>query len=70
MIDVDQYILLFIQIKTEEIKKFKRYIQTSDYLDKEISQSEWETLYLNWAITQDECIEKSGKMPKIYLNED
>lgn len=70
MINVDQYILLFIQSKTKEIELFKAHIENSNSPNREISQSEWEVLYLNWAVKQEEGVIKSGKMPKIYLNED
>ena len=65
--DIDQYIFLFIQQKTQEINKFKEYVETSKVSNKPTSQNEWEAVYLNWAIQRDES---SRKMPKIYLNED
>ena len=70
MIDIDQYILLFIQAKTEEMEEFKEYIKTSKLLKRKTSYDKWETLYLNWAIRCEESIEKSDKTPKIYLNMD
>jgi hypothetical protein len=70
MIEVDQYILLFIQAKTEEMEEFKDYIKVSILPNRKISYDEWETVYLNWAIRREESIEKAGKMPKIYLSED
>lgn len=70
MIDVDQYMLLFIQEKTEEMEEFKDYIKTSKLPNRKISYEEWETVYLNWAIRREEGIENSGKMPKIYLSPD
>ena len=70
MVNIDQYVLLFIQDKTEEIELFKNYIKTSNSSKKEISQNEWEVLYLNWAVTQEGSIRKIGRMPKIYLSED
>ena len=70
MLDIDQYMLLFLKEKTEEMEKFKDYIKTSKLPKRIISHNEWETVYLNWAIQQEEHIEKAGKMPKIYLSED
>jgi hypothetical protein len=70
MLDVDQYILLFIQAKTEEMEEFKDYIKTSKLPNRKTSYDEWETVYLNWAIQREESIEKTGKMPKIYLSPD
>jgi hypothetical protein len=70
MINIDQYILLFLKEKKEEIEKFKDYIKTSKLPKKIISPNEWKAIYLNWATQQEEGIEKTGKMPKIYLNND
>lgn len=70
MIDVDQYILLFLKTKAEEMEEFKKHIRTSILPKRKISHDEWEVVYLNWAILQENNIEKSGKMPKIYLSED
>jgi len=70
MIDIDQYILLFLKRKTEEMEEFKNYIKTSILPKRKISHGEWEAVYLNWAIDQEESIKKTGKMPKIYLSED
>jgi len=70
MLDIDQYILLFIQEKTEEMEEFKDYIKTSKLPKRKISYDEWETVYLNWAIQREDRIEKAGKMPKIYLSDD
>ena len=70
MIEVDQYILLFIQAKTEEMEEFKDYISTSKFPDRKNSYDEWETAYLNWTTRQEESIEKTNKMPKIYLSND
>lgn len=70
MIDIDQYILLFIQAKTEEMEEFKDYIKTSKLLDKKISYDEWKDVYLNWVISREENIENPNKMPKIYLSND
>lgn len=70
MIDIDRYILLFIQAKTEEMEEFKDYIKTSKLLDKKISYDEWKDVYLNWVISREENIENPNKMPKIYLSND
>lgn len=70
MIDIDQYILLFLKEKKEEIEKFKGYIKTSTLPKRIISHNEWEAAYLNWAIGQENSLEKVNKMPKIYLNND
>ena len=70
MLDINQYILLFIQRKTEEMEEFKDYIESSTFPKRKISYSEWETVYLNWAIKQENSLEKAGKIPKIYLNDD
>lgn len=70
MIDVDQYILLFLKKKEEGMEEFKNYIKTSTLPKRKISHNEWEVVYLNWAILQEDNIEKSCKMPKIYLSED
>ena len=67
MIDLDRYILLFLKQKTEEMKKFKNYLETYKSSVGELSQNDWETLYVNWAVQQDNIV---CKMPKIYLNED
>jgi len=70
MIDIDQYILLFLKRKTEEMEEFKNYIKTSLLPKRKISHDKWEAVYLNWATEQEESIKKTGKMPKIYLSED
>jgi hypothetical protein len=70
MIEVDQYILLFIQSKVEEMEEFKDYIKTSKLPDRKTSYDEWETIYLNWAIGQEDGVEKADEMPKIYLSND
>ena len=70
MIDVDQYILLFLKTKAEEMEEFKNYIKTSTLPKRKISHNEWEVVYLSWAINQEGVIKKTGKMPKIYLSED
>ena len=70
MLDIDQYILLFLKEKKEEIEEFKDYIKTSKLPKKIVSHSEWEAAYLNWAIGRENSLEKASKMPKIYLNND
>ena len=68
MIDIDQYILLFIQEKTTEMEEFKDYIKSSNLPNRKIAYKEWETAYLNWAISKEDAIEK--KEFGIYLNYD
>jgi hypothetical protein len=70
MLDIDQYILLFLDQKKKEIEEFKDYIQTSKLPERIISHSEWEAAYLNWAIGQENSLEKVNKLPKIYLSDD
>jgi len=70
MIPIDQYIQLFLKEKAEEMEEFKNYIESSIFPKRKISHDEWETVYLSWAIQQEEVIEKSGKMPEIYLSVD
>jgi len=70
MLDIDQYITLFIQVKTEELEEFKKYIKTSKLPKRKTSYAEWETVYLNWAMKQEDNIEKNNKMHEIYLNVD
>ena len=70
MITVDQYILIFLDQKKKEIEEFKNYIKTSILPERIISQDEWKELYLNWSDTQENSVEKTRKMPKIYLSDD
>ena len=70
MMDIDQYIVLFIQKKTKEIEEFKDYIEISKLPKRIISQNEWEAVYLSLATEQEEGAEKPEKMPKIYLSID
>lgn len=70
MIDINQYIVLFIQEKTKEIEEFKDYIKTSKLPKRIISQNEWKAIYLGWSTKQEEGIEKPDKMPEIYLSID
>ena len=65
--DIDQYIFLFIQQKTQEMDGFKEYIETLKISSKPLSEDEWEIMYSNWALQRDGS---SCQLPKIYLNED
>jgi hypothetical protein len=67
MIDIDQYILLFLDQKKKEIEEFKNHIKTSTLPERIISHDEWRDLYLNWS---ENSMEKPRKMPKIYLSDD
>jgi hypothetical protein len=70
MVDIDQYILLFLEQKKKEIEEFKDYIKTSTLPDRIIPHNEWKSIYLNWSYSQENNVEKTRKMPKIYLNDD
>ena len=70
MISIDQYIQLFLKEKAEEMKEFKDYIRISTFPEKEIPHAEWKSIYLNWSTQQEKSVEKSGKIPEIYLSVD
>ena len=57
--DIDQFISQFLDEKSKEMKEFKgKYSE----LEKEMSYSEWEDLYLDWA--------HKKTAPKILLSDD
>lgn len=68
--DIDQYILLFLYQKKKEIEEFKSHIKTSTLPERIISHDEWKIIYLNWSTNQENSVEKTRKMPKIYLSDD
>jgi len=70
MVDIDQYILLFLDQKKKEIEEFKNYIKTSTLPERIIPPDEWKEIYLNWSTNQENSVEKTRKMPKIYLSDD
>lgn len=70
MIDIDQYILLFLDQKKKEMEEFKNHIKTSTLPERIISHDGWKELYLNWSDNQENSVEKTRKMPKIYLSDD
>jgi len=70
MIDIDQYILLFLDQKKKEMGEFKNYVKTSTLPERVISPDEWKELYLNWSDNQENSMGKTRKMVKIYLSDD
>lgn len=70
MLDIDQYILLFLKEKKEEIEEFKDHIKTSTLPERILPQDEWKSVYLNWSDSQENGVEKTRKIPKIYLSDD
>jgi hypothetical protein len=70
MVNIEEFIDLFLKESTKKLKKFEEYISTSDFQNKKISYDEWEELYLNWASKKDSVGEDIKEIPRILLHED
>ena len=65
MLEIDQYIVLFLEEKAEEMDEFKDSIKSSNP-DRKLSHKEWEIMYLSWADNRKDVT----KLPRILLSED
>ncbi len=70
MIEIDQFIVLLLKKKTEEMEEFKSFIGSSKLYSQKITYKEWKESYLNWALQQEEALKKTGKIPRILLSND
>lgn len=66
MLEIEQYISLFLEEKTKEMDEFKEFISQSDISNRKLSPKKWEIIYLNWAIGRKDSV----KLPRILLSED
>ena len=70
MMEIDQFIVLILEEKAEEMERFKDFIQNSESLDQEIPYEEWKNIYLEWALQREEVPENIKKIPRILLSND